>query len=143
MEATMPDQGSLSFTGGFSTRPGEEGRPLAAGLDHEWLDVVYRGSSGLSRGVARMVRQVGGLRPNLADQLERATAPIPVNTAEANGEPTCRHRAYFLRVARASATEVAPALDPMVDIGLPDRADIRTGKAPVVRTVPVLVRPMV
>ena len=112
---------------------------MPAGLDHERLD-VYRVSRELSREVARIARQVRRKRPDLAGQLQRATSSIALNIAEACGKPTFRRRAYFLRVARASATNAASALDHMVDIGLLDATDIRTSKALIVRIVSMLIR---
>jgi len=112
---------------------------MAAGLDHERLD-VYRFFRELSREVARIAGQVRRKRPDLAGQLQRATSSVALNIAEACGKPTFRRRAYFLRVARASATNAASALDHMVDIGLLDEVDIQTSKTLIVRIVSMLVR---
>src|SRR5690606_4204110 len=112
---------------------------MAAGLDHERLD-VYRVSRELSREVARIAGQVRRKRPDLAGQLQRATSSVELNIAEACSEPTLRRRAYFLRLARASANNTASALDHMVDIGLLDEADIQNSKTLIVGIVSMLVR---
>ena len=112
---------------------------MAERLDHERLD-VYQAARELSREVARVGRAVGARRPELLDQLQRATASIVLNIAEASGEQTPRRRAYSFRIARSSAAEAASALDHMVDVGLLAAEDIRAGKALIVRIVSMLVR---
>ena len=112
---------------------------MAECLDHERLD-VYQAARELSRQVARVGRKVGARRPELLDQLLRATTSIALNIAEATGEQSSRRRAYFFRVARSSAAEAASALDHMVDIGLLAEEDVQPSKALIVRIVSMLVR---
>src|SRR5687768_14545921 len=92
-------------------------------LDHERLE-VYQVARELSREIARLRKRIRGGRPDLVDQLLRATASVPLNIAEGNGERSPGRRAYFFRISRGSATEMAAALDHLVDMGLLQEQDI-------------------
>jgi four helix bundle protein len=108
-------------------------------LDHERLE-VFQVARELSCEVCRIRKKVRVRRLDLVDQLLRATASIPLNIAEGSGERMAGRRAYFYRVARSSATEVASALDHMVDMGLLEAEDTNVAKHLVVRVVSMLVR---
>ena len=108
-------------------------------LDHEKLE-VYQVARQLSREVARLRKKAQRGRADLMDQLLRATASVPLNIAEGNGESQPARRAYFFRISRASATEVSAALDHMVDMELLKEEDIAAAKTLVVRIVSMLVK---
>jgi four helix bundle protein len=51
---------------------------------------------------------------NIADQLDRASISIPLNTAEGNGKTYPKDRKRYFEIARASALESASCLDVIV-----------------------------
>jgi four helix bundle protein len=108
-------------------------------LDHERLE-VYQVVRLLSREINRIGKRVKPTRRDLLDQLLRATASIPLNIAEGSGERTPGRRAYFYRIARSSATEVAGALDHIVDMDLVASNEIVTAKELACRVVAMLVK---
>ena len=69
-----------------------------------------------------------------------AAASTPLNLAEGTGEGSPARRAYFYRIARSSATEVAAALDHTVDVGLLDQDATHPAKELTVRIVAMLYR---
>ena len=103
-------------------------------LDHEKLD-VYRVARELSREVCRLTKKARRKRErrDMVDQVNRATASIPLNLAEGSGETSDGRKAYFYRIARGSATELSAALDHMVDMEMLVEGDIATAKALIVR----------
>ena len=108
-------------------------------LDHERLD-VYRLARELSREVGRLMKKARYTqeRPDMVDQVNRATASIPLNLAEGTGETSVGRRAYFYRVARSSATELSAALDHMVDLEMLAEDDVAAAKALILRIVSML-----
>ena len=108
-------------------------------LDHERLE-VYQVARELSREIARLRKRIRGGRPDLVDQLLRATASVPFNIAEGNGERSPGRRAYFFRIARASATEIAAVLDHLVDMDLLKDDEIAHAKGLIVRIVSMLTK---
>jgi four helix bundle protein len=108
-------------------------------LDHERLE-VYQVARDLSREICRVQKRIKPGRADLVDQLRRATASVPLSIAEGNGERMQRRRAYFFRIARSSATEVASVLDHLVDMELLNSDEIDAAKALVVRIVSMLVK---
>ncbi|MBI4409735.1 MAG: four helix bundle protein [Gemmatimonadetes bacterium] len=108
-------------------------------LDHERLE-VYQVARELSREICRVRKTIRRGRPDLVDQLVRATPSIPLNIAEGSGERTPGRRAYFYRIARSSATEVSSALDHIVDMELLKAVEIDTAKQLLVRIVSMLVK---
>jgi four helix bundle protein len=108
-------------------------------LDHENLE-VYQVTRQLSREINRIRRKIKPGRPDLVDQLLRATASVPLNIAEASGERLVGRRCYFYRIARSSATEMGAALDHLVDMELLKEVDILTAKQLLVRVVSMLVK---
>jgi four helix bundle protein len=108
-------------------------------LDHERLE-VYRVARELSREICRVRKKMSGGRADLIDQILRATASIPFNIAEGNGEVTRGRRAYFFRIARSSATELSAALDHTVDMEMLADADVIAAKTLIVRVVSMLIK---
>jgi four helix bundle protein len=108
-------------------------------LDHERLE-VYQVARELSREIARLRKRIRGGRPDLVDQLLRATASVPLNIAEGNGERAPGRRAYFFRISRSSATEIAAALDHLVDMELLKEEDTLHAKSLIVRIVSMLTK---
>ncbi len=108
-------------------------------LDHERLE-VYQVARELSREVNRVIKKVRRRRErdDILDQVFRATSSIPLNIAEGSGESSAGRKAYFYRIARASATELSAALDHMVDMEMLVEADSATAKTLAVRIVAML-----
>ena len=108
-------------------------------LDHEKLE-VYQRARELSREICQVRKRIKVGRADIVDQILRATSSIPLNTAEGNGETSPARRAYFFRIARGSATEVAATLDHMVDMELLEEADVVTAKDLAARIVAMLTK---
>jgi four helix bundle protein len=108
-------------------------------LDHEKLE-VYQRARELSREICQVRKKIKPGRADIVSQILRATASIPLNTAEGNGETSSARRAYFFRIARGSATEVAATLDHMVDMELLDEKHIVAAKNLVARIVSMLTK---
>ena len=108
-------------------------------LDHEKLD-VYKVARELSREVYRLTRKVRPRhdRGDLLNQVFRCTASIPLNIAEGSGETSAGRKAYFYRISRGSATELAAGLDHMVDMGMLSEDDTAKAKELIVRIVSML-----
>jgi four helix bundle protein len=109
------------------------------GLDHERLE-VYQVARELSREINRVTKKVRYKRErrDLVDQVLRATASVPLNICEGTGERSQGRKAYFYRVARASATELAGALDHMVDMDMLAESDPDAARPLIVRVVSML-----
>ena len=95
-------------------------------LDHQKLD-VYRIAREVARDAHELLRRAPRTRPDLIDQLNRATSSIVLNIAEGAGEYRPREKARFYRMARRSADEASSIIDLLIDVRVLD-AD---------RTVPV------
>ena len=108
-------------------------------LDHERLD-VYRVARELNREVHRLTRKARfkAERRDVIRQVYRSSASIPLNLSEGCGETSEGRKAYFYRIARGSATELAASLDYMVDVSMLEESDIVTAKALIVRIVSML-----
>ena len=108
-------------------------------LDHERLE-VYRVARELSCEVRRIVVGVpkSARRSDLLDQVLRAASSIPMNIAEGSSETTPGRKAYFYRIARTSATELAAGLDHMVDMRLIAESRAEFAKSLIVRIVSML-----
>jgi four helix bundle protein len=108
-------------------------------LDHEKLD-VYQTARELSREVGRLLLKARNkhFHPAIIDQIVRAVASIPLNIAEGTGEESAGRKAYFYRIARASATELAAAIDHIVDLEMLKQEDTIAAKTLVVRVVSML-----
>jgi four helix bundle protein len=108
-------------------------------LDHERLE-VYQVARELSREINRVIKRARYKRErrDLVDQVLRATASVPLNICEGTGERSEGRKAYFYRIARASATELAGALDHMVDMDMLSESDLAAAKPLIVRVVSML-----
>jgi four helix bundle protein len=76
--------------------------------------------------------------PAIIEQIVRAVASIGLNIAEGTGEESAGRKAYFYRIARGSATELAAALDHIVDLEMLNQEDTTTAKTLIVRVVSML-----
>ena len=124
---------------GYSGGVGKDTEGRVRVLDHERLE-VYQVARELSREIARLRRKMGSGRPDMVDQILRAAGSVPLNIAEGSGERLPRRRAYFYRVARSSATEVASGLDHLVDMEILQPDDIAVARRLLVRIVSMLVK---
>ncbi len=95
-------------------------------FDHEKL-IVYQSAI---QFVAWSSDLLNGLPKSLAvyDQLDRASASIPLNIAEGNGKFTLADRCRFFDIARGSALECAACLDVLVAKGPVVSAVVESGK---------------
>lgn len=111
------------------------------GLDHERLE-VYQVARELSREINRVMKKarLKRERRDLVNQVLRAAASVPLNICEGSGERAPGRRAYFYRVARGSATELAGALDHMVDMEMLAEGDTASARSLIARIVSMLVR---
>ncbi|HDY75831.1 MAG TPA: four helix bundle protein [Candidatus Marinimicrobia bacterium] len=65
---------------------------------------------------------------NIADQLDRASISIPLNTAEGNGKTYPKDRKRYFEIARASVLESASCLDVIVIKKLLNEDEVIEGK---------------
>ena len=79
-------------------------------FDHEKLE-VYKAALSFLRISSLLTDSFPPGRAYLADQLNRASLSICLNTAEGAGEYSRKDKARFYRMARRSATECASILD--------------------------------
>lgn len=75
---------------------------------------------------------------DIRDQLDRASASIPLNIAEGNGKFSPKDRCRFFDIAHASALECAAALDVLVDRSKATRQQTREGKQNLLRIIRLL-----
>ena len=111
---------------------------MARELDHERLE-VYQVARELSREIrliTKDIRPQGNL--NILDQVQRAAASILLNIAEGSSERSLGRKAFFYRIARASTTELAAALDYMTDMNMIRASDTIEAKSKIVRVVSML-----
>jgi four helix bundle protein len=106
-------------------------------FDHEKLD-VYQESLAFVAWLEPILQR---LPKTLAarDQLDRASASIPLNLAEGSGKFTGADRCRFFDNSRGSALECAAALDVLVAKGLCQTNEVLPGKEPLRKTVSMLV----
>src|ERR1041384_5037323 len=96
-------------------------------FDHERLD-VYRDSIAFVAWLSVLLEEkvrIGDVK----DQLDRASASIPLNIAEGNGKYTPKDRCRFFDIAHGSALECAAGLDTLVAKGKLTEKQIEQGKA--------------
>ena len=72
---------------------------------------VYRRALDAVAVLETVALQIPDLRRDLADQLRRASASIPLNIAEGAAEFSAAEKARFYRMARRSAAECIAILD--------------------------------
>jgi four helix bundle protein len=78
-------------------------------FDHERLD-VYQESIAFCGWVGGLLSEIS-VKAAAKDQLDRASASLPLNIAEGNGKFSDADRSRFLEIARGSALECAACLD--------------------------------
>lgn len=105
-------------------------------LDAERLD-VYRAAVQFQAFAVDVMRQANG---TLRDQLDRASASVVLNIAEAAGRRAPKEKAHFYAIARGSATECAAILDIARSRGLGTAAVFHDGRILLVRIVQMLTR---
>ena len=76
---------------------------------------------------------------DVKDQLDRASASMPLNIAEGNGKYLPKDRCRFFDIAHGSALECAAGLDVLVARGKSTRDQIRPGTQSLQRIVRMLV----
>ena len=85
----------------------------------------------------------GRVRPasrDLREQLERASASIVLNTAEALGRPSTADRAHFFAIARGSALECVAVLDVLNARGVLPAQTHAAGRVLLTRVTQMLTR---
>ena len=80
------------------------------GFDHETLD-VYGVSLDFISFAHEVIAAFPRGRSSLANQLERASLSITLNTAEGSGEPSPKEKVRSYRMALRSGAECAAVLD--------------------------------
>ena len=108
------------------------------GFDHNKLD-VYRPSIQFVVLADAITGELPRGRAYLVDQLNRASASIPLNVAEGAGEFASAEKLRFYRMARRSATECAAILDVCNELRLVDAARFEAGHEMLRRIVSMLV----
>jgi four helix bundle protein len=109
----------------------------AALLDAERLD-CYRLAVEFQAVAAGLLPKRGA--SSLRDQLDRASASIPLNIAEGAGRFSPPDKARFYGIARGSATECAAIIDVIFSRGLGPASTCRRARALLVRIVQMLTR---
>ena len=84
--------------------------------NHESL-TVYGTSLDVVVALDRIATDIRPRRPDLCDQLRRASASIPLNIAEGAEEFSPAEKARFYRMARRSAAECMASLDVCERVG--------------------------
>ena len=84
--------------------------------NHENL-IVYGTSLDVVVALDRIATDIRPRRPDLCDQLRRASASIPLNIAEGAEEFSPAEKARFYRMARRSAAECMAILDVCERVG--------------------------
>ena len=105
-------------------------------FDHEKLN-VYQASLKFVAWATELISNVQ-VKAAVKDQLDRASASVPLNIAEGNGKFAIRDRCRYLDFARGSALECAACLDVLVAKRLIDIASITSGKQQLVEIVSML-----
>src|SRR4051794_26639603 len=81
-------------------------------FDHEKLE-VYQEAIAVNAWLADFLEVVGRVG-DLRDQIDRASASMPLNIAEGNGKYQAKDRCRFFDIAHGFALECAAALDVLV-----------------------------
>jgi len=105
-------------------------------FDHEKLD-VYQEAIAVNAWLAdflELISRAGDLR----DQIDRASASMPLNIAEGNGKYQAKDRCRFFDIAHGSALECAAALDVLVARRKATENQIVSGKEKLQRIVRML-----
>jgi four helix bundle protein len=111
--------------------------PGESWFDHEKLE-VYREAVAFNGWLSALLE--GSVRlGEVKDQLDRASASIPLNIAEGNGKYAPKDRCRFFDIAHGSALECAAGLDVLVAKGRLTPDQVRPGKERLQRIVRMLV----
>jgi len=106
------------------------------GFDHESLE-FYREAIAFVAWLSVLLE--GAVRVGeVKDQLDRASASIPLNIAEGNGKYAHKDRCRFFDIAHGSALECAAGLDVLVARAKLTPEQIRPGKERLQRIVRML-----
>jgi len=105
-------------------------------FDHEKLN-VYQASLTFITWATELISKVD-VKAAVKDQLDRASASVPLNMAEGNGKFAIKDRCRFLDFARGSALECAACLDVLVAKKLSEEAVVRAGKEQLLEIVSML-----
>jgi four helix bundle protein len=105
-------------------------------FDHEKLEVYREALAFVAwlSGILENAVRVGEVK----DQLDRASASVPMNIAEGNGKYAPKDRCRFFDIAHGSALECAAGLDILVAKGKLTAEQIRPGKEILQRVVRML-----
>ncbi|MGQ0534735.1 MAG: four helix bundle protein [Methanobacteriota archaeon] len=89
---------------------------------------VYKRAVAVAGVLDRIAQAIPDRRPDLRDQLYRASGSVPLNIAEGAGEFSPADKMRFYRIARRSASECQSALDVLAQIHIdhPERAAARS-----------------
>ncbi len=109
------------------------------GFDHERLE-VYRLALDFVALVYEVIQALPPGHSRLADQIERASTSVVLNTAEGAGEFSKKEKARFYRMALRSATESAAVLDIFHRLRLVEESQYSAGRRLALRIVSMHVR---
>ena len=107
--------------------------PTDSGFNHEKLEVYCEAIAFVAwlSALLEATARTGDVK----DQLDRASASIPLNIAEGNGKYAPKDRCRFFDIAHGSALECAAALDVIVAKGKASPEQVRPGKERLQRIV--------
>ena len=107
-------------------------------FDHEKLD-VYQAAIEFVAKADNIVENLPRGRAYLANQLQRASTSVPLNSAEGAGEFSPNEKARFYRIAKRSATESAAVLDVCRKLPLVADETYQSGRDLLLRIVSMLI----
>ena len=108
-------------------------------FDHEKLD-VYQAAIDLVILANTVIENLPRGRAYLADQLQRASASVPLNIAEGSGEFSPNEKIRFYRMAKRSATECAGILDVCRRLQIIDDKNYSNVRELLIRIVSMLIK---
>lgn len=106
-------------------------------FDHEDLR-VYQGAIGFVAWLEEVTPRITS-RVSACDHLARASAGVPVNTAEASGKRSMNERRQFIDTACGSSLECAACLDVLAIRHAESKEDVIHGKGLLADAVRMLV----
>src|SRR2546423_678238 len=106
-------------------------------FDHEKLE-VYQEAIALNAWLAEFLDGTARIG-DVKDQLDRASASVPLNIAEGNGKFLPKDRCRFFDIAHGSALECAAALDVLVARRKSTPDQVGPGKESLERIVRMLI----
>lgn len=108
-------------------------------FDHERLD-VYQAAIEFVILIEQVIEGLPKGRAYLADQLQRASASVPLNIAEGAGEYAINEKIRFYRMAKRSATECAGIFDICRHLKLIEDELYDKGREILIRVVAMLIK---